>query len=88
LDDLKKITLRYNGHQGTTYRPIYLNKGAASLRSYDMVLTNHYQLNHVLFEFTDYRLALRVLNCLAQLTDCELDNHIQKRQLEQLKKRR
>jgi hypothetical protein len=88
LQDITKITLRYNGHQGNTYRPIYLNKGATSLRSYDLVLTNKFMLDHVLFEFTDYKLAQRVLNSLAQLTDCELDDHIQRRQLEQLKKRR
>ena len=88
LENISKISLKYNSHKGTTYRPIYLSKAPTILRTYDLVLTDNWKISKVLFEFTDYKIATKTLEELSKNTTCEIENQIHAHRLEQQKRRR
>lgn len=88
LNTIQKILLRYNGHPGNTYRPIYLNKAPSSLRTYDLILTNKDDQSTVLFEFLSRELSNEAMQKLSEITDCEIDNQVQAHLLEQRRKLR
>lgn len=88
LENISKITLKYNSQKGTTYRPIFLSKDAASLRTYDLVFSEPKKSNYVFFEFIDYKTATKALEELSKITPCEIENQIHAHRLEQQKRRR
>lgn len=87
LGSIKKIVLTYNGHQSPTYRPLYLSKQPATLRTYDLVFSEPPKKDYVFFEFLAYKIAAKALEELSKITPCEIENQIHTHRLKQQKRR-
>jgi len=76
LTKVVKIQLKYNTQHTVITRPIYLNKGDTTAKTFDLVLINDVEDEIILNEFTKPSLAFKTLNSLRGISNYEIDNQV------------
>ncbi|MEO9532731.1 MAG: hypothetical protein ABJG68_17050 [Crocinitomicaceae bacterium] len=76
LDRIIKIELKYNSQHSPTVRPIYMDKGDTTAKTYDLILTNDLEQTFLLNGFTKVSLALKTFESLDKMTDIPMENKV------------
>lgn len=78
--DLSKIVtveLRFNTQHSKVTRPLYMNKGDTTAKTYDLILISDVGEEILLNGFTKPGLAFKTLDALKGIADYEIINHFE-----------
>ena len=88
LTQIIKVELRYNTHHTILTRPIYLNKGDTTAKTYDLILISDLGEEIEVNQFTKPSLAYKALETLKGISNYEIINHMEEMLESQRQRRR
>jgi len=88
LHRIVKIELRFNNQHSKITRPLYMNKGDTTAKTYDLFLISDVGEEILVNEFTKSQLAFKTLDALNGISNYEIENQVEEILKNQIKTRK